>query len=109
MQLQVGVDKGSINNVPRDDDGQPREVDGPIVCHVTPDGVVSLVPTPDGKTCDIIPVAPGTATYSTTADADLTATGTDPISGNDIAITVLPVLVPRATHIDSTEGPVVPQ
>ncbi len=108
MELQVGVNKASIMNVPKDDAGIPRQVDGPIVCNATPDGIVHLEPSPDGALCDVIPVAPGTAIFTTRADADLSPADRQ-ITGNPITITVTAAPVPEASHIDSIEGPVVPQ
>lgn len=108
MDLQVGVNKGTILNFPRDDQRVDRAVDGPIVCTTTPDGVVSLVPSPDGKTCDVIPVGAGTAIYNTSADADL-GPGDKQIAGNPVTIVVTAAAVPQATHIESEEGPVIPQ
>ena len=108
MELQVGVNKGTITNVPKDDAEIQRAVDGPIVCHATPDGIVHLEPSPDGSTCDVIPVAAGSATYITSADADLRSADRQ-IAGNTITINVTAAAVPQATHIESTEGPVIPQ
>jgi hypothetical protein len=108
MELIVGKNKGTISNFPRDDEHINREVDGPIVCKAAPDGVVHLEPSVDGKTCDVIPIAPGTALYTTNADADLTA-GVSEIAGNVITIVVTAAPLPLATHIESEEGPVVDQ
>ncbi len=109
MDLILGVNKGSILNVPKSKDGAKRDVDGPIVCTATPDGIVHLSVNPDGSVADVVPVAVGTATYSTSADANLDPTATNSISGNLITINVAPAPIPMADHIESTEGPVVPQ
>ncbi len=106
MELTVGVNKGSITNTRKPDGTQP--LDGPIVCTATPDGIVHLEVNPDGTVVDVIPVAPGVATYSTSADAD-PGPGVVAIEGNTITITVIAAPVPLATTIESVEGPVVPQ
>lgn len=108
MDLQVGVNKGSILNFPRDDNRADRLVEGKIDGAVTVDGVVHLEPSPDGKTVDVIPVAAGTTVYTASADADVSG-GTKLIVGNAITINVAAAAIPMATHIESEEGPVVPQ
>lgn len=109
MDLQVGVNKGSILNFPRDDNRADRLVEGKIDGAVSVDGVVHLEPSPDGRTVDVIPVAAGTTVYTASADADVSAAGTRVIVGNAITINVAAAAIPMATHIESEEGPVVPQ
>ncbi len=108
MELILGKNKGTISNFPRDDQHVDRAVDGPIVCLAEPEGIVHLAPSPDGKTCDVIPVGVGSARYTTSADADL-SNEIKTISGNVIIINVSAPTVPLATHIDSEEGPIVDQ
>lgn len=106
MDLQVGGTPGTILNVPKSADGVVRQVDGPIVCTASPDGIVELRPSADGSTCVVVPLAEGVATYSCSADADLSPAVVT-IDSNQITITVAAAPVPLADHIESTEGPVV--
>lgn len=108
MDLQVDSNKGTITNVPEDKDGVQRPVDGAITFAVDNPGIVTLVSEDEGKTVQVIPVGPGRVTYTASADADLGA-GVKLITSNTIVITVTAAAVPEATHIVSTEGPVVPQ
>lgn len=107
MDLQVGVNKGIITNVPEDDQHTARAVDGDIQFAVDNPGIVTLLTSDGGKTVEVVPVAPGRVTYIAHADADLTA-GTKTIDSNTIEINVIAAPIPQATHIVSTET-VVPQ
>lgn len=108
MDLIVGVNKGSIVNVPEDANNQPRAVDGDITFAINAEGIATFVSEDGGRTVQVIPVAPGTVTYIAHADADL-GPGNTPIVGNTITVNVAPAPIPQATHIVSTEGPVIPQ
>ena len=109
MDLIVGVNKGSITNVPQDDTNTTRAIDGAIAFHATPDGIATFVSSDEGKTVEVIPVAPGTVVFTTSADADLSPTSSKAITGNPITVNVAAAPIPQATHIVSTEGAVVPQ
>lgn len=108
MELQVGVNKGSVVGSPQSDDGVERPVDGNVVFSATPDGIVHLELLPDGKSVDVVPVAMGTATLTASADAD-PGPGDSEIGSNSITITVSAAPNQEATHIVLLEGPVVPQ
>lgn len=105
MDLQVGGTPGTILNYPRSADGTDRAVDGPIVCTVTPDGIVELVPSPDGSTVVVRPIAEGSAVYSCSADAAM-GPAVRTIASNEISINVAAAPIPEADHIESVEGPV---
>ena len=76
-------------------------IDGPPAWAVSPSGIVSLTPTADGLSCEVIALAPGTATVTPSALA-----GGNPISGLPIAVTVTAA---PATTLAETIGPVVSQ
>jgi hypothetical protein len=104
MDLQVGGLPGTILNYPRSADGQDRQVDGAIVCVVSPEGIVELVPSADGATCDVRPIAEGSAIYSCSADAAL-GPAVRTIESNRILISVAAAPIPEADHIESVEAP----
>lgn len=78
-------------------------VDGVPVWTVSPTGGVSLFPTPDGKSCDMLGLTPvAIQTITVTADADLTA-GVKPIIATQDIQTQNPP-PPPATGLGITVG-----
>lgn len=76
-------------------------IDGPPTWAVSPSGIVTLAPSADGLSCEVIGLATGTATVTPSATA-----GGNLISGLPIACTVTAV---PATTLAETIGPVVSQ
>ena len=105
MDLIIGINKGTITNVPKDDAGQSRPVEGDITFTTDVNGIATFVTEDGGKTVQVIPVAVGTVIFTAHADAD-TGLAVKPINGNPITVLVHNA---TATHIESTEGPVIPQ
>jgi len=71
----ISVDnKRTITVQPVDAKGRPAPIDGVPVWTVSPEGGVSLFPSPDGLSCDVVWMGgPMTQTIAVTGDADLGA------------------------------------
>lgn len=95
--------KRTLSVVAVDSNGVEQQVDGPFVWTVDPTGGVQLFPTPDGKSCDVVNLAPLTQTVKVEADSDLTAGVT--LISNTVEIQTLAAPPPPATTINITVGP----
>ncbi len=101
MLKMSAVQKSTVSIKPVDIKGNPAAVDGVPVWGVSADGTVSLFPSDDGLSCDVVGVAPGTVQVNVSADADL-GTGVKTITGTlDVE-----VIAAEAVGFAITTGPV---
>lgn len=63
---------------------KPARLDGVPVWTADKTGIVGLFPTPDGMSCDVTNIGPGTCIVTVTADADLSAGTRDVVATVDI-------------------------
>lgn len=82
MGLTIAADKKrTLSIAPVDAKGRPAKIDGVPVWDVTPTGGVSLFPSTDGLSCDIVWLDARQQVVSVQADADLGA-GVKTITGS---------------------------
>lgn len=81
------IQKSTIGIKPVDKKGNPAPVDGVPVWDVSAPGSVSLFPSADGMSCDVLGIAPGSVQVNVSADADM-GEGTKTITGTlDVEVT----------------------
>jgi hypothetical protein len=93
--------KGILTVAFTDKNGAVAPVDGPAQWQIDNPSVASLAPSPDGLTCEVLSLAPGSAKVTVSGDGDLT-TGVRLVS--DVA--TVNVTSNEAVAAKITEGPV---
>lgn len=96
--------KFSIEVAPVQDDGSPGLIDGPPTYEVDNAGVLTLLPSADGLSCECRGNTPGSCTITPTALANWQT-----ITGPPIEVTVTNPPARFATKLVETIGQVVPQ
>lgn len=96
--------KFTITVQPVQDDGTPGQIDGPPTYPVDSAGILTLIPSSDGMSCECRGNTVGTCTITPTAVANGKT-----ITGPAIDVTVTPAPVKFATQLVETVSQVVPQ